>query len=121
MIFCGNVSCERLVVHPNDNPHSSHWIDIVMEKNLPVFNVTCCCDEAWVWRFWYDKTGYEIVKHLIMDCITECDTMEDLIDALDEVFEENCEDMVFNKCELEYDEDDIECDGDCDNCEYCED
>lgn len=117
MIFCGNVSSERLVVHPNDDPHSSHYIDITMEKNLPVFNVTCCCDEDWEWRFWYDKTSYDIVKHLIMDCIIECDTMEDLIDALDEVFETECADILFWEDELEYDG----CDGDCSNCGFCED
>lgn len=117
MIFCGNVTCERLVVHPNDKPHSSHWIEITMEKNLPVFSVTCCCDSEWEWKFWYDKTNYDVVKHLIMDCIIECDTMDDLIDALDEVFDEFCGDMLFDESELEYEEDECECDGNCENCE----
>ena len=33
MIFCGNVNAERLIVHPDDNPHSSHYIDIVTGGN----------------------------------------------------------------------------------------
>ena len=47
--------------------------------------------------------------------------MDDLIDALDEVFDESCRDMVFDECELEYKEDDFECDGDCENCGFNED
>lgn len=122
MIFCGNVSSEKLVVHPNDNPHSSHYIEITMEKNLPVFNVTCCCGENWEWRFWYDKTSYDVVKHLIMDCIIGCDTMQELIDTMDDVFDANCRDMIFDADEMDYDPDSIvECDGDCDNCGFCED
>lgn len=113
MIICGNISTETIVVHPMDDLNSSHYIDITMGKNAPVFSVSCCCDDEWEWDFWYNKTNYDIVKYLIMDCIIGCDTIDELIDALDEAFDENCSDIVF-------DEDEHECDSDCANCEFGE-
>ena len=119
MIFCGNISSEMIVVHPNNAPHSSHYIEITTSKNEPTFYVNCCCDDEWEWKFWYDKTNYEVVKYLIMDCIIACDTMEELIDALDATFEEECTEMVCYEAELQDGE--WECDGDCDNCSFNED
>lgn len=119
MYLCGVYDTERIVVHPEDAPHTSHYIDITKDKNDPAFYVTQCCDEEWVWKFWYSKTNYEVVKFLIMDCIAECETMEEFIDALDEVFEEDCADIVYEEAELQ--EDEFECDGDCANCGFYED
>lgn len=124
MTLCGSVSYERFIVHPDDAPCRSHYIEITEDKDSAIFYVTNCCDDEWVWEFWYSKTNYEVVKFLIMDCIAECSTMDELIDALDEVFEEDCADMLFNEAELQEDEIDvdvefeteIECDGDCENC-----
>ena len=113
MIFCGNVGVERLIVHPLEDPSGSHYIDVVMDKDIPAFYVNCSDYDEWSWDFWYNRTDYEIVKHLIMECIIECDTMKELIEALDDTFNENCRDMVF-------DESEIECDGDCDDCEIYE-
>ena len=108
MILCGFYETERIMVHPNDNLEESHWIDITKDKDEPTFYVTYCCDEDWVWEFAYDKTTYERIKHLIVDCILECDDMDDLIEVLDEIFEE----IVYGS---RYDDVD-ECDGDCAHC-----
>lgn len=116
MILCGSISMERFVVHPDDSPHTSHYIEVTEDKDSAIFYVTNCCDDEWVWAFWYSKTNYEVVKFLIMDCIAECGTMDELIDALDEVFEEDCADMLFNEAELLEAECEIDCGGDCDNC-----
>lgn len=121
MILCGVYETEKFVVHPNDAPHTSHYIEITEDKDQPLFYVTNCCDDEWSWTFWYSKTNYEIVKYLIMDCITMCDTMDELIDALDEVFEEECVEMLFNEAELQEEEVEWECDGDCENCSFNED
>ena len=86
MIFCGNISLERLMVNPNDDPHSSHYIDITMDTGMPVFYVTCCCDTDWEWGFWYSKTNYESIKYIIMDSILGCATMDELIDRLDKFY-----------------------------------
>ena len=115
MTFCGNYSVEKLVVHPNDAPHESHYIDITMDKNEPIFHVSCCCDEEWSWTFMYSNTVYEIVKYYIMDCINECDTMDELIDAIDAIFEEDCMDFVFDEDNCVF----ADCDGNCDDCDCC--
>lgn len=112
MIFCGNVNVERLVVHPNNNPEVSYFIDITMDKNMPVFYVTSSHDTEWIWSFWYNKTDYEVVKYFIMERIIGCDTITDLIDALDIVFGEDCAEMLFFEDELNG-----ECECDCENCE----
>ena len=62
MTYCGSYEVERIVVHPDDDPHSSHYIDIVVDKHEPTFRVSCCCNEEWSWDFWYSKTNYEIIK-----------------------------------------------------------
>ena len=115
MKLCSVGNLERFYVHPNNAPHERHWIDIAMGTDAPTFAVTSCCDDEWIWEFWYDKTSYDLVKHVVMDCIFECDDMDELIDALDEVFEENFEEIVVDE---EFQEDEIQCDGDCDNCEF---
>lgn len=126
MIFCGSYEVENLVVHPSNNLNEAHCIEITKYKDAPIFSVTYCCDDEWIWEFMYNKTNYEVVKYLIMDSIVECDTMEELIDMLDEVFEIECDHMICEGAEYdceccgeeEEEENYFECDGDCDNCEY---
>ena len=119
MKICDTLNVERIIIHPNDEPHESHYIDIIVDGYNPIFYVNSCCDNEWEWAFWYSKTNYELVKYVIMDCITTCDTMEELINALDEIFDEECRDITFNEAELQTDE--WECDGDCENCGFNED
>ena len=118
MIFCSNEQIEVLYVHENDNTDETHWIDITTSDDGMVFTVECCCDDEWSWDFVYNRTNYELIKYLIMDCIAECNTMQELILALNEVFETSCEDMVVHETELK--EDEFECDGDCKNCNFYE-
>lgn len=127
MIFCGNYETEKLIVHPSDDVNETHYIEIAKDKDAPIFRVTCCCDDEWIWEFMYSKTNYEVVKYLTMASIVECNTMADLIDMLDEVFETECDHMICEGIECdcdccgeeeEEDDDDFECDGDCENCEY---
>lgn len=108
MVYCGTGNVERIFVHPMNNLNESHYIDIVTNKDDPTFFVTCCCDEDWVYEFEYNKSDYERVKFNIMEMIFECDTMDELLDALSEVFEDGFEII------------DDECDGDCQHCECCE-
>ena len=119
MIYCGSYETETIVVHPSNDPHSSHYLEITISKNEPTFYVTCCCDDEWEWKFWYDKTNYEVVKYLMMDCIIACGTMRELIDTLDATFYDECAEIVCEEAELQ--EGEWECDGDCDNCGFNED
>ena len=114
MLLCGTYETEKIVVHPDNAPHTTHYIEITKDKDEPKFFVTTCCNTEWSWEFWYSKTNYDIVKHLIMDCVFEVETMEELIDEMDEAFEEFCYEFVFDEAELQ--EDEFECDGDCANC-----
>lgn len=108
MVFCGTGNVERIFVHPMNKLNESHYIDIVTSKDDPTFFVTCCCDEDWGYEFEYNKSDYERVKFNIMEMIFECDTMDELLDVLSEVFEDGFETI------------DDECDGDCHHCECCE-
>lgn len=116
MILCGFGNLERIMCHEGHNLEEQHWIDLAMDKDEPIFYVTCCCNEDWEWEFGYSKTMYERIKNIIVDCIFECDTMEELMDVLDEIFEE----IVYGDDE-EYeeddgDDDDDDCCGDCGRC-----
>ena len=114
MNYCATGSLERLFISEIHKPNERHWVDITMSEDTPTFSVTCCCDDEWIWEFDYDKTNYDCVKHVIMDCIFDAEDMFELIYALDAAFEECFDDIAVNEIELE--EDEFECDGDCANC-----
>lgn len=127
MLLCGFENLERIIVHPYNNLEESHWIDLIKDKDEPVFYVTCCCNEDWEWEFDYSKTNYERVKHIIIDCIFECNDMEALMDDLDEIFEEivyGSDEEIKEDDEIDEDEedcyDDDECCGCCGYCDRCE-
>ena len=110
MVYGGTGALERIWIHDNDL-EEAHWIDMEMFDEDAVFYVTCCCDENFVWAFYYSKSDYERIKFVIMDTIDECDDMEELLDALEEIFVEDFEDIIVDK-------DDFDCDCDCENCEF---
>lgn len=119
MYFCGNVSSEKLLFHIGEECRDWHWIEMEMAKDVATFKVTFCCDDEWMWEFYYDKTTYEQVKYVIMSAIDVCEDMDELITTLDEVFEEMfLEDTVLDEAELLEDEVEFICDGDCKNCEF---
>lgn len=114
MIYHGTEAVERIFVHNENEYNSAHWIDVSMNMLGGTFTVTCCCDEDWIWEFYYSKTDYERIKFTIMNLIYECDDMGELLDALDDIFSEEFENILA-------DEDEFECDGDCENCRFIED
>lgn len=119
MIYCTSENLERIYVHPDSNLRERHWVDIASGGDLNTFSVSVCCDDEWIWEFWYNKSNYDLVKHVIMDCIFEAEDMDELIELMDEAFDEFFSEIVVDTTELQ--EDEIECDGDCANCEFCED
>ena len=87
-----------------------HCIMITKSGEEPMFYVRCCCNEYWVWKFYMDNnSNYEMVKHVIMDTMLECDNMGEVLDALDECFEDIFYDIIVD--------DECDCDGSC--CENC--
>lgn len=117
MILCGFGNLERIMIHEAHDIEEHHWIDLVMDKDEATFYLTCCCSEDWEWQFAYDKTTYEEVKHIVMDCIFSCETVEELIDTLDEIFEE----MLYGSEEEDdyYEAGNGDCCGKCGGCGKC--
>ena len=86
-----------------------HYVELIKASDEPIFYVRVCCDPSWLYKFCYDVSSYEMVKHTIVDTAFECDDMTELMDLLDDVFAENFDDIIV------YDE----CDGCCGECK-CE-
>ena len=114
MIFCGNGTMERLFVHSMDDINEQHYIDLTMSKDDASFLVSCCCDDEWFYEFEYNKSDYERIKFNIMNAIFECDTMEELIDVLDDIFLDGFEELII-ECSAD-DYCDCECCIDCNGC-----
>lgn len=111
MMLCGFYTTEAIAIHPEDDLNETHFIYLEQSKENPTFSVSCCCDEDWEYTFVYSKSDYERVKFSILNAIFECEDMEEIMDVLSETFEECCADILV----------DGECDGDCENCELCDD
>ena len=119
MVFNGVDNVEIINVHPMNDLNETHYISMVKKANEPVFYVTCCCNSDWYYEFYLENNSdYERVKFNVMEAIFECDTMEELLCYLSEVFEDGFSDiLVEDVAELQTGE--IECDQDCANCEFC--
>ena len=77
MIFDSTGGLERLYMYQSDNLNARHWVDNTMgtedENEESIFSVTICCNDEWIWEFYYTKTNYDLVKHIVMDCIFEAE------------------------------------------------
>ena len=110
MIYYGTYNTEGILWHTSGDADDMHAILLTKECNAPAFTVNVCCDDEWEWRFsMKSPSNYEIVKHMIMDLAFECNNIDELVDAMDEMFEETLAEIVIN--------DECECDGGC--CEGC--
>ena len=110
MVYYGTYNTEGIVVHINGDPDDVHVISLTKEFNEAAFTVRVCCYEDWEWKFSLTSSAnYEMVKHMIMDAAFECEDMDELINMLDEIFEE-----MFSKIAV----DENECNNEC-CCENC--
>ena len=115
MVYYGTSSAETIWFGPVDNTDEVHYIELHKSADEPVFYVTTCCNEDWVWKFKTDVAySYEIVKYTIMDAAINCCCVNKLLDVLDIIFEEELDDLLADdggeECACE-------CDGSC--CEQC--
>mgnify|MGYP003293256720 CR=1 FL=1 len=111
MIYSGTYNTEGIVVHLNDDVDDVHMIILTKECNEAAFTVNVCCYEDWEWKFSLaSPANYEMVKYVIMDTVFDCEDMDELIDALDEIFEEKFSAFVINECECNT--------GCCENCNH---
>lgn len=110
MTYYGTYNTEGIVVHVNGDRDDMHVIALTKEHDANVFTVRTCCYDDWEWKFSMKSSShYEMVKHMIMDAAFECEDMDELINTLDEMFEE-----MFSAIVVWEDE----CDGTC--CEHCD-
>ena len=116
MVYYGTSNTETIWFGPADNMDEVYYIELHKSADEPVFYVTTCCNEDWMWAFKADVVyNYEIVKYAIMDAAISCCCVNKLLDVLDVIFAEELADILV-------DEDDgegctCECDGSC--CEQC--
>lgn len=111
MIYNGTNVTEKIWFSPMHDDNDTHYISLIKAVNDPVFYVTTCCNEEWVWAFYMDGvSNYEMVKHTIMDTVFECRNIGQLLNELDDIFEENFADIIAH--------DECECDGNC--CVNCD-
>ena len=115
MIYCGTINKECIAVHPLNDINNTYYVEIIKHGNKPQFDV--CVDDGegeWIWEFdMACPSDYERVKMNIFDVIFACDTMFELAEALNAIFENEFDDILI--------EDDYEeCNG-CDGCNGCDD
>ena len=112
MIYCETINKERIAVHPLDDIDSTKYIEIIKDGVEPKFVVWMNDgDVDWVWEF--DMTypsDYERVKLSIFDAIFACETMAELACAFDAIFTNDFEDILID--------DECDCCGCCDGCEF---
>ena len=115
MVYYGISKTETIVCHMNNDVNDMHYIELVRVCDDAVFCVRTCCDNEWEWRFHDTASNYELVKHMIMDAMFDCDDMGELMDELDGIFEECFEEILANECEATCD-----CETGCNhcNCDY---
>lgn len=101
MIYYGSNRTENIVMCES-NGDDLHYVSLTMNLYEPKFCVTCCCNEEWIWEFYYTSmSDYEKVKICIIDALYECDSMYELMDLLDEAFLEIFKDILVIEEECE--------------------
>ena len=98
MVYHGTDLVEVIKVNPIDKLSETHYISLIKSADKPMFHVTCCCDEDWGYEFYMlNNSDYERIKFSIMEEVFECDTMDELMENLSEIFEDGFEDIIVNE------------------------
>ena len=109
MVYYGTCNTEVIVIHTVGDVDDMHVIALTKECDEAAFTVSVCCYDDWRWKFSLASPAhYEMVKHMIMDAVWDCEDMDELLDELDITFEEMFSEIVI---------DENGCDGHC--CENC--
>ena len=114
MIYCQTINRESIAVHSLDDIDNTQYVELIKYGDAPMFAVYMDDGEdKWVWEFELDTpSNYERVKMNVFDAIFGCETMIELAEALDSIFENDFEDILIR------DESDA-CEG-CEECKECE-
>ena len=107
MIFNGMMKTEVLFFHLENDVNELHFVEMERDCEEDVFSVRVCCDDEWEWKFYDEASNYELVKHAIFDIAFDSHNMTELINGLDEIFEDIFNGIVAHECD---------CDGSCEHC-----
>lgn len=110
MIYHGTSKAELIYFHREDDKKDVHFIAMEIDSDEPVFYVRTCCNENWEWKFWYNASNYDMVKHAIWDAMFESENMEEMLYNLDMYFDDIFDEIIVL---------DEKCDGECDCDEGC--
>ena len=112
MIYYGTSNTETIWFGRENDHEEVHYIEMHQLNNEPVFYVTACCNDDWVWAFHADvHSNYEMIKFAIMEAAFESCCISNLLDTLDEIFTEEYADLVVE-------DGDCECDECCESCNH---
>ena len=119
MVYFGTSNAELIYIHEVGNPDEVHSICLEKSAVESVFDVSYCCDPNWGYRFRMDNNSdYERVKMVVMECIFDCESTDELLDSLSEIFEDGFDELLVgngynckhdNKCD---------CNGHCKETNY---
>ena len=111
MVYHGTETSELIAFVNEGNMEEAHYIELTKVIDKPTFLVTSCCDPDWGYEFMIDNNSdYDRVKFCIIEAIYECETMEELLKSLSEIFEEGF------GCILVGNEYECDCENGCNNC-----
>lgn len=107
MRYCQTINKECIAVHPLDDINSTQYVELIKYGDVPMFSVWMDDgEEEWVWEFeMFNPSDYERVKMNIFDAIFGCETMIELAEALDDIFNEEFVNILIK--------------NECDGCEGC--
>lgn len=107
MVYYGTENIELIMLHSAGDESDMHFISMTKNADIPTFTVKCCCGNDWEYEFYMDNNSdYERVKMSIMEAAFNCDTIEEVMEQLSEMFEDGFSDILVHN----------ECNG---NCEHC--
>ena len=87
MVYRKTVFAEQIKYCPAGENDNTHYVQI--EKRDRFFVVGFCCDTEREYRFRLEsESDYERVKFNIMEAIFKCDDPEELMDYLENVFDD---------------------------------
>ena len=95
MRYCGTTAIEIIEMNPMDDLETVHWI--ALEKNSAnlTLYVHTCCDDEWGYVFAVeDNSDYDRIKYNIMNMMFEYETMDELLEALSNLFENGFSEML---------------------------
>lgn len=96
MRYCQTINKECIAVHPLDDIYNTQYVELIKYGDAPMFAVYVDDgNDEWLWEFdMYTPSDYERVKMNIFDAIFECETMPELVEALDAIFRDGFGDIL---------------------------